>query len=181
METTKTHTSFYYILALGLFTLVFSACRNTETGTNIPEATIETTLDTEDMEAPDLGEKVPPATARIMGEVVNILLPEEASDLNHTYCDSLPCRAEIRVVSLIGLGDGFDAQLDMDDTITVYFPTPALSTEELIMEGSSDLREYTTSGLHTGDLFRADLQVNDDASSLDDSPFVVGRLVRSGK
>ncbi|MGB3180455.1 MAG: hypothetical protein WBB45_03645 [Cyclobacteriaceae bacterium] len=167
-----------------LFTIVsvalaFTACRNTESGTSVPEQPIETTTEVSDMEKPDLGETVPPATARIMGEVIEIVKPTEAA-ITESYCDSLPCRARIKIVSLIGLGDGFTAELDMNDTITAYFPTPALSTEELITGNDSDLKEYTTSGLHTGDLFQADLQMNDNAT-LDDSPFVVGRLVRGGE
>lgn len=167
----------YTLVAVMIAGGALTGCRNSETS-NIPEVQMAPAADVSDVEEPELGVKVPPATARIMGEVIEVIKPD-AEGISATYCDSLPCRARIKVVSLIGLGDGFKGEMNMKDTVTVYFPTPALSTEEVVSD-TPELQEYTTSGLHPGDLFQADLQVNPNAAEVENSPFVVTRLVRGG-
>ncbi len=94
-------------------------------------------------------EQIPPSQCRIRATILSIDSTLISSDTSNP-CSRLPCRANIRVDSVLGYGAGFDRPLAPGESILVTFAF-TLSPAKL------DSQKDSLPGLQVGSIFTANL------------------------
>lgn len=98
------------------------------------------------------GEPIPPNTCRIVGTIVGIDSTLERSNSSDP-CSKVPCRAAVRVDSILGYGQAFGRPLSRGEKISVKFVFTLSPTKDLI----PNMSEFYP-GLHVGSIFLANVE-----------------------
>ncbi len=98
------------------------------------------------------GAAIPPNHCRIVGTIVGVDSVLDRSDTT-SPCSRFPCRATVRIDSVLGYGMAFPQPLAVGTTVEAAFLFTLHSTAGLF-PGMAE----TFPGLKVGDVFRADLR-----------------------
>lgn len=98
------------------------------------------------------GEPIPPNTCRVLLTVLSIDTTLQSSFPNDP-CAKAPCRASVRVESVLGYGAAFTAPLSKGEVIQVHFTFTVAPTKNLF-----PTMDQTYPGVHVGTKFTTDLQ-----------------------
>ena len=96
-------------------------------------------------------ETIPPSRCRLVGTIVAIDSGFRSSNANEP-CSRVPCRASVRVDSVLGYGPGFPTVLSRSEEIYVKFAFTLGPTRELF----PNMSEFYP-GLGVGSTFTADV------------------------
>ncbi len=103
------------------------------------------------------GESIPPGKCRIVGTIIAI----DSTLEGNGPCSKAPCRALVRVDSILGYGSAFRNPLPLHGQVSVRFAwTLAPTTEDLFPNMTDRLP-----GLVTGSTFRSDVESNVEMNS----------------
>lgn len=101
------------------------------------------------------GPGIPPSKCRIVGTIAAIDSASRSTKADDP-CSKIPCRASVRVDSVIGYGQGFPKAFSKSEEISVKFVFTLSPTRELF----PNMSEFYP-GLHVGSSFVADVQGSD--------------------
>lgn len=113
-----------------LILAILSGCANQQQSGNAAETPA---MDyASDRPAP-AGETVPVGYCRVEAEVVSIDPAPDTAD-PESPCATAPCRAEVRIIRIIGTGAAFTPMVTAGSTVAVRFATTTAATEALFPE-----------------------------------------------
>ena len=94
-----------------------------------------------------------PGTCRVIGVVAGV--EQELDDANpNSPCGKAPCRAAIKIESILGRGRDFNALFESGDTLAVHFAYTTAPTQSLFPDMDA---HYP--GVATGDTIQVDLKM----------------------
>ncbi len=131
---------------------VFSACGSKSNGTSEAEQTASASESATRVSPYSAAAPIPPNHGRIIGVVTNIHDITETSDLSGP-CSREPCRATIRIESVLGYGAAFGRPLAKGSEIPVFSPFTLMPTNTRFPDLKKDYP-----GLSVGSRFRADIE-----------------------
>lgn len=139
------------VALLGLLNWLFSACctlRGERPSVNVDStSTLHEIIDKQ-----LVTELIPPNNERIIGTVLSIDSSYRTATLSDP-CSKAPCRARVRVDSVLGFGAAFSSPVSQGQDIGVNFLRTLSPTEKIFPAIQPPLP-----GLHVGSIFTADIQ-----------------------
>lgn len=145
-----------------LFVLIpfFVSCSSSHKETKTPEPSAQEALLKASAER---SHRIPPSSCRLIGTIVSI--DDSLADNPKDPCGKTPCRALVRVDSVLGYGQGFAPPLAEGNEIKITFKFTLNPTDDLFPNMN---KAYP--GLSVGDAFVANVEALRTGMSPKDAP-----------